>query len=74
MDFKDTVAWTIIYGGGAVVNAGIFAAAVAAGLMTRGQVRAVNHATFKTIAKQKEKMWQAYKSTGKISSIFEALE
>lgn len=67
---KDVVAATLIYGGSTAVQAGFFAAAIAAGLISSAAAHGVQHAARAGFGTAKKEAWQTYKDTG---SILEAL-
>ena len=71
--FKDTLAWTIIYGGTTAVQAGIFAAAVAAGILTRGHASSLSRAVGRYSRSTKRHAWELYKETGSIGKVLDYL-
>lgn len=67
-ELKDTLAWVVIYGGSSATITAIAAAAVAAGIIDRGQsIRYVSHAKQSVHFKDfQDKAWKTYKQTGSI--------
>lgn len=63
---QDAIAWSIIYGGSAIVQMGVFAAAVSAGLLSPSMARSYqfNPSIRNATGKSKKKAWDKYKETG----------
>ena len=72
-ELKDNLVYALIYGGGAVVKYGIFAAAIAAHLIHPAAARGIKNATRNASRSQLDRMWSRYKETGEVSSIFDEL-
>ncbi|WP_036876364.1 hypothetical protein [Xylanibacter oryzae] len=72
-ELKDKAVYALIYGGGAAIKYGIFAAAIAAHLIHPAAARGIKNATRNATKMQLDQMWNEYKRTGKISSIFDVL-
>jgi len=72
-ELKDDLVYALIYGGGAAVKYGIFAAAIAAHLIHPAAARGIKNATRNATKAQLDSMWRRYQETGKVSSIFDEL-
>lgn len=63
---KDALAATLIYGGSTAVQAGFFAAAIAAGLISPAAAHGVQHAARSGFGTAQKVAWQHYEKTGNI--------
>lgn len=70
---QDAIAWSIIYGGSAIVQMGFFAAAVSVGLVSPSVARSMqsNPAIRNATGSAKKKAWNKYKETG---DLFRAID
>ncbi|TRT84685.1 MAG: hypothetical protein EWV82_08090 [Microcystis aeruginosa Ma_AC_P_19900807_S299] len=61
---QDAIAWSVIYGGSAIVQMGVLAAAVSAGLLSPSLSRQVSLGTRNATGHSKNRAWNKYKETG----------
>ncbi len=66
---KDAIAFGLLYGGTTVAQAGLLLAAVAAGFISKSGSRGISRLMSKASSFQKNKAWNTYKETGKISDM-----
>lgn len=66
-EWKDALAWTIIYGGSTVAKIAALAVAVSIGIITQKQSQLLSYSLGRSLDGSRNKAWETYKSTGNLS-------